>query len=138
MDFFVAKEKAIKYILMAKKTEFEVKNRLKKYGCSEDIIEEVIEYLIKIKYLDDSDYMDAYLRQSMSLLNYSLYEIKQKMLQKGIKKCIIEEKLEEFQNNGYEKKVIDKLLKGKCKSMECLKQKQYLYRRGFIKLYSEE
>ncbi|MDD3303889.1 MAG: regulatory protein RecX [Clostridia bacterium] len=131
MSFDEAKEKAVRYLVVAKKTEFEVMNKLKKLNCEEDIAEQVIAYLNKINYLNDKEYVDAYIRQCMRLLNYSIYEIKQKLLQKGIKKCIIEEKLAKLSETNYEKEVVQKLLNGKLKQMEELKQKQYLYRRGF-------
>ena len=138
MDLQIAKEKAIKYVFVSKKTEYEVRNRLKKYRFDEDVIEKVIISLKENKYIDDNDYIDAYLRQSMRLLNYSLYEIKQKLLQKGLKKDIIEKKLTKLKDLNYENKVVEKLLLTKCKLMDDLKQKQYLYRRGFVKIYIED
>lgn len=131
MSFEEAKEKAVRYLVVAKKTEYEIRNKLKKSNCEDNIIDQVIEYLNKINYINDSEYVDAYIRQCMRLLNYSIYEIKQKLLQKGIKKCIIEEKLINLEETGYEEKLIKKLLNGKLKSMEEIKQRQYLYRRGF-------
>lgn len=131
MDYEVAKEKAIRYIVVARKTEDEVRKKLRKLDCDEDIIDKVIKYLIKLDYINDSDYVDAYIRQCMRLLNYSIYEIKNKLLQKGIKKDIIEEKLQALYENDYEEKIVEKLLNGKLKSMEPLKKKQYLFRRGF-------
>lgn len=131
MDYEIAKEKAIKYIVIARKTENEVRNKLRKLNCEEDIIEKVIDHLIKLNYINDYDYVDAYIRQCMRLLNYSIYEIKNKLLQKGIKKDIIEEKIQILYENGYEEKIVQKLLKGKLKSAEPLKQRQYLFRRGF-------
>ena len=86
MSFELAKEKAIRYIVIAKKTECEVRKKLEKSGFEEDIIDEVIKYLQKLDYINDTEYVDAYIRQCMRLLNYSIYEIKNKLLQKGIKK----------------------------------------------------
>lgn len=131
MSFELAKEKAIRYIVIAKKTEYEVRKKLEKSGFDEDIIDDVIKYLEKLGYIDDTEYVDAYIRQCMRLLNYSIYEIKNKLLQKGIKKDIIEEKLQLLYESEYEKNIVEKLLNGKLKSMEPLKKKQYLYRRGF-------
>ena len=131
MSFEEAKEKAVRYLVIARKTEYEVRNKLKKSNCEEEIIDKVIDYLNKINYINDNEYVDAYIRQCMRLLNYSIYEIKQKLLQKGIKKCIIEKKLIDLEESDYEKKLIQKLLNGKLKNMENLTQKQYLYRRGF-------
>ena len=104
--------------------------KLKKSKFSDDIIDEVINYLIKIDYINDEEYVDAYIRQCMHLLNYSIFEIKQKLLQKGIKKYIIEEKVDKLKENEYEKKLIQKLMSGKLKNMEEIKVKKYLYRRG--------
>lgn len=131
MEYEVAKEKAIRYIVIARKTEDEVRKKLKKSGFSENVIDKVIKHLIKLDYINDLEYVDAYIRQCMRLLNYSIYEIKNKLLQKGIKKDIIEEKLQILYDNGYEEKIVNKLLNGKLKSMETLKKKNYLFRRGF-------
>lgn len=131
MDYEVAKEKAIRYIVIARKTEEEVRKKLRKSGFDEKIIDKVIIHLIKLDYINDTDYVDAYIRQCMRLLNYSIYEIKNKLLQKGIKKDIIEEKLQILYESDYEEKIVKKLLKGKLKSMEPLKKKQYIFRRGF-------
>ena len=131
MNFEVAKEKAIRYIALSRKTSHEVKTKLSKIGVDEDIIDQVIEYLIDLNYINDEEYVDAYVRQCMRLQSQSIYEIKNKLLQKGIKKDIIENKLDKLSNTDYEEKIIKKLLEGKLNSYDELKKKQYLYRRGF-------
>ena len=131
MEFEIAKEKAVKYIVMAKKTKHEVYQKLKKSGFDDHIINQVIDYLSDLNYVNDEEYIDAYLKQSMRLLKYSICEIKQKLLQKGLDKCIIENKLEYLKDNNYEQKIIEKLINSKLKNLDDLKKKQYLYRRGF-------
>ena len=131
MSFEVAKEKALRYLVTAKKTEYEVRNKLKKSNFEESIIDNVISYLKDLDYINDNDYIDAYIRQCMRLQNYSIYEIKNKLLQKGIKKDIIDKKLEVLRQSSYEQELVNKLLNSKLKNMEEIKQKQYLYRRGF-------
>lgn len=131
MGFEEAKEKAVKYLVLALRTEEEVKNKLRKLDVDEDIIFEVTEYLKSIGYIDDSKYVDAYLRQSISIPKYSVYEIRMKLIQKGINKELLLNKLDDFDRYNYEKKLTQKLLNGKLKNMEPLKQKAYLYRRGF-------
>lgn len=131
MNFEEAKEKAVKYLVLSLRTEEEIKNKLRKLNVDEDIISEVTEYLKSIGYIDDSKYIDAYLRQSISIPKYSVYEIRMKLMQKGIDKNLLSEKLSEFNKSAYEKNIVDKLLNGKLKGMEPLKQKAYLYRRGF-------
>lgn len=131
MNFELAKEKALRYLVVAKKTEFEVREKLKKSNFEYEIIDKVISYLKELNYINDYEYVDAYIRQCMRLQNYSIYEIKNKLLQKGIKKDIIENKIQVLRDTDYESNLVEKLLKGKLKNMEELKQKQYLYRRGF-------
>ena len=90
MEFEEAKQKAIKYIGISKKTEYEIKQKLIRLGYNQDIIDMVISYLLNIGYVNDYDYVEAYLRQNERFLKYSIFEIEQKLLQKGIKKDIIE------------------------------------------------
>lgn len=137
MDFEVAKEKAIRYIGISRKTEYEVFQKLKKLKFDDEIINKVIEYIKNLNYLNDHEYVDAYIRQCMRLQNYSIYEIKNKLLQKGIKKDIIDEKIEVLYESDYEKNVVEKLLKGKLKNTDDGKRKAYLYRRGF-KTFKED
>lgn len=131
MNFDEAKEKAVRYLVLQLRTEEEVKNKLRKLNVEEEIIIEVTEYLKSIGYIDDVKYVEAYLRQCISIPKYSVYEIKMKLIQKGVNKNLVSEKLEEFDGYNYEKSLINKFLNGKLKNMEPLKQKAYLYRRGF-------
>ena len=131
MEFENAKQKAIKYIGISKKTVYEVNQKLGRLGYNQDVIDEVISYLLDIGYLDDIDYTNSYIKQSIRMHKYSVFEIAQKLLQKGIKKDIIENKLDKLSNTDYEEKIIKKLLEGKLNSYDEVKKKQYLYRRGF-------
>ena len=121
MEFEKAKEKAIAYLVRSRKTENEVRIKLRKIGCSNEVEDQVIEYIINLGYIDDQEYVDAYIRQCMRLQNYSIYEIKNKLLQKGIKKDIIISKLQELENTDYEKELVIKLLNGKLKNMDVSK-----------------
>ena len=136
MAYENAKQKAIKYIGISKKTVYEVNQKLSGLGYNQDIIDEVISYLLNIGYLDDIDYTNSYIKQSIRMHKYSILEITQKLLQKGIKKDIIEEKIQSFKESGYDRELFQRLLETKCKNMEPLKRKQYMYRRG-IREYEE-
>ena len=131
MEFEVAKEKAVRFIGISKKTANEVETKLKKLNISNDTINEVVEYLKGLGYIDDVDYVKAYIRQCIKMQKYSIYEIKQKLLIKGISRELILEFVDELYSTDYESKVIQKLLSGKLSSMEQEKQKNYIYRRGF-------
>lgn len=131
MEYILLKEKAIKYIGISKKTEGEVRKKLKNFSADEELINKVIEYLKELGYIDDIDYVKSYIRQNINMLKYSKYELKQKLLQKGIKASIIEEKFETDLPEDYERIVIEKLTHGKLKNYEDIKRKEYLYRKGF-------
>lgn len=131
MNYIYLKEKAIKYIGISKKTEFEVRKKLKNISDDEETIDKVISYLKELGYIDDLDYIKSYIRQNINMLKYSKYELKQKLLQKGIKASIIEEKFETELPFDYERNVIYKLVNGKLKNYDDIKKKEYLYRRGF-------
>lgn len=131
MEFEVAKEKAVRFIGISKKTCYEVQNKLKRLNVSDTTIKEVVEYLKNLGYIDDIDYVKAFIRQCIKMEKYSVYEIKQKLLIKGISRELIEEYVDEIYSTDYEKKVVYKLLIGKLASVDAEKQKSYIYRRGF-------
>lgn len=135
MEFENAKQKAIKYIGISKKTEYEVKQKLVKLGYSNEVTNKVISYLLDIGYIDDIDYTRAFIRQNTRFMKYSTFEITQKLLQKGIKKCIIEKEIYVLEQSDYDGKLYEKLISTKCKDMDQLKLKQYLYRRGIKNNY---
>ena len=55
MNFEEAKEKAVKYLVLALRTELEVRNKLKKINVEDDVINDVIEYLKEIGYIDETN-----------------------------------------------------------------------------------
>ena len=126
-----ARDKAIRYIGISKKTEYEVFKKLKGLKVASSVIEQEIEYLKELGFIDDEDYVRSYIRQCDKMQNYSVYEITNKLLQKGVKASIIEQEIEILKESDYESRVIDKLINGKLKSYDDVKQKNYLYRRGF-------
>ena len=127
----IAREKAIKYIGVSKKTEYEVRQKLKRLQVTSSVIDEEIEYLKELGYIDDRDYAKSFVKQCYKMMQYSIYEIKNKLLQKGVNASIIEEELELLIDSDYELNIVEKLKNGKLKSYDEEKSKAYLYRRGF-------
>lgn len=134
MDYIVAKEKAVRYIGISKKTTSEVINKLKGLEVDSLTISKIIREITEMGYLDDREYVKAYIRQSEKIQKYSIYEIRQKLLQKGIKGCIIDEEIEGLQVSNYEEKIVEHLLETKLKNYEDMKAAGYIYRRGFRKI----
>lgn len=127
----IAREKAIKYIGVSKKTEYEVRQKLKRLQVTSSVIDEEMDYLKELGYIDDRDYAKSFVKQCYKMMLYSIYEIKNKLLQKGVNASIIEEELELLKDSDYELNTVEKLKNGKLKSYDEEKKKAYLYRRGF-------
>lgn len=134
MDYITAKEKAVKYIGISKKTKMEVIKKLKSLDVDSLTISKIIGELDKMGYINEEEYVRAYVRQNIKAQKYSIYEIEQKLLQKGIKKCIIELELDKLKDSDYEPLVVERLLESKLKKTEDMKAANYLYRRGFRKI----
>ena len=127
----LARDKAIRYIGISKKTEYEVRQKLKGLKITPSVIDEEIEYLKELGFINDIDYVKSFVKQCYKMEQYSIYEIYNKLLQKGLQTSIIEEELELLKDSDYEEQVKEKLINGKLKSYDEENRKAYLYRRGF-------
>lgn len=128
-EFDVAKTKVLKYIMYKKRTEQEIR---RKFASIEDqeLLDDIIENLKEIGYINDENYIERAVAEFMNLNNLSLKELKYKLLSKGIDSNTLEnyiynhkEELEEYeiksakniilkkQNNMEEQALIQSLLK---------------------------
>lgn len=84
-----AVERAYQILKISDKTEFEVIKKLKDSYYPNHIIKFVILYLRKKRFLDDKTYIINYIDTHSE--TKSLYNIKQSLLKKGIKRDLLEE-----------------------------------------------
>lgn len=124
------KSRVLKYVLYKKRTESEVREKFK----DEEKIDDVIDFLIEYGYINDVDYIERSIAEFKSLKNLSLKEVNYKLLQKGIKRKILDnyicehkEELLEYEINSA-KNIINK----KSSSMEEREIKEYLYKKGYM------
>ena len=125
------KTKVLKYIMFKKRTEKEVREKF----SSEDeiLLEEVIEILKDLGYINDINYIERFISEAINLKNLSLYELKYKLSSKGISRNLIDEY---FDKNidvllEYEKKSAENIINKKKRNMEIEDIKQYLRRKGY-------
>ena len=130
-EFDEAKTKVLKYICYKKRTESEVKNKFIKV-INEELLEDVIEELKNIGYIDDEKYILRAINEFMNLKYMSIKEIKYKFMTKGIKSNIIEDyidnnydKLLEYEKNSAKKIAIKK------SNLEKQEIKMYLIKKGY-------
>lgn len=131
-EFDEAKTKVLKYILYKKRTENEVRTKFGKI-MQEELLDDVIEYLKDVGYINDTEYIEKTVNQFCILKNLSLREIRYKLLSKGISKDKIEEYISENYEElkEYEQKSADNIVYKKSTSMEADEIKQYLLKKGY-------
>ena len=123
------KTKVLIYIMYKKRTEQEVRRKFSNIEV-EDLLDDVIEDLKENGYINDDSYIERAVSEFVNLNNLSLKELKYKLMNKGLKKDLIEdyfynhsEELEQYEinsakniilkkrNNSEEQEIIEHLLK---------------------------
>ena len=121
----------LKYILYKKRTEQEVRQKF----CEEDenAVEEAIQYLKELKYIDDLDYVARSIQEFRNLKNLSLKEIRYKLCQKGVSKKLIDEYFERHEGEllEYEINSAQKIWDKKIQNSDENTLRQFLYKKGY-------
>ena len=87
-EFDKLKTKVLKYILFKKRTENEVR---KKFISDEgELLNDVIDELKNIGYINDETYIEKAVKEYINLKNLSIKEIEYKLISKGIKKDLVD------------------------------------------------
>lgn len=86
-EFDKLKTKVLKYILFKKRTEQEVRQKFRE--DSGELLDDVIEELKELDYINDEFYIQKAINEFRNLKNMSIKEIEYKLMTKGLKKDII-------------------------------------------------
>ena len=126
------KTKVLKYIMYKKRTEQEVKRKFSNIE-NQDLLDEVIENLKEIGYINDDNYIERAVAEFTNLKNLSLKELKYKLLSKGLNKDLIDDyfssnidKLEEFEINSAKNIILKR--SGNSEEQEII---QFLLKKGY-------
>lgn len=124
------KTKVLKYIMFQKRTEEEIR---KKFGCDNEILEDVIEELKEQKYINDYEYIETYINDCMKLKNLSIKELKYKLYSKGLSNSLIEDYVNEHYEDleKYELNSATKLFNKNINLKEKQEIMQYLLKKGY-------
>ena len=130
-EFDEAKTKVLKYVCYKKRTEYEIRNKFSK-TIEENLLDDVIEELKEIGYIDDYKYVLRAINEFMALNNLSIKEIKYKLMSKGVKNDIIEDYISENYDTliEYEIKSAKKIAVKKS-NLEKQDLKMYLMKKGY-------
>lgn len=127
------KSRIVRNLLLRLKTEKDVRDKYSRYDDSDLYLERAIEEIKEYGYIDDEKYARLYIQDAIILeKRNSIFELKQKLIQKGVSSNYIYQAISENEEelNELEQKVIKKILYNKRKKEED-KVISYLYRKGF-------
>ena len=139
-DFYILEHKLAKtYALrcLARKSysEAELSKKMQEKAISKPNIQKIIKDLKEYGYINDSQWIDSFLRQKAP--NYGPRAIANKLYAKGFSKEKIHEALEKLQDNGDQNADIQKLLKTRYRNRDLSNSKERqkvigsLIRKGF-------
>ncbi len=122
---------SVKYIMVRLRSINEIKVYLTKKGYSKDVIDKVIEKLIKNKLLDDEIFTKAYINDKLNFTNVGKYKLINELTTKmKVDNSIVYNVLESYKEvwNDRIEKLINKYLKSNKKYRgNTLKNKLYIY-----------
>ena len=130
-EFDQLKTKVLKYIMYKKRTENEVKRKFSNEDS--ELLEDVIEHLKEIGYINDKSYVERAVAEFMNLNSLSLKELKYKLQAKGVDIDAMEdyiynhsEELEDYEINSAKNIILKRQ-----NSMEEQSLIQYLLKKGY-------
>ena len=141
-EFDKLKTKVLKYILFKKRTENEVRQKF--ISDEGELLNDVIDELKNIGYINDDGYIEKAVKEYMNLKNLSIKEIEYKLISKGLKKDLVDnyiynnkEMLLEYEIKSAKNIIIKKInSQDKEEILSGLKKKRYM--EESLKLAMEE
>ena len=104
-----AKDRALKYLSYRPRSESEVKDRLKRYGYEDEIIDTTLDQLRKLGYVDDASFAQFWKENRSNFSSRGTRLLVQELRQKGIDPQIIDATITDIDNEteayraGYKK-----------------------------------
>ena len=126
------KNKVFKFIIYKKRTEKEVRDKFKS-EIDEDLLEDIIEYMKEQKYLNDEDYIDRFVKETMNLKNSSIKELTYKLAGNGVPSNIIDDYIcKNYESMiEYEVRSVKNIYLKKKDKLEDDEIRTYLFKKGF-------
>ena len=126
------KTKVLKYIMFKKRTEKEIRRKFANVE-DQDLLDDVIETLKEIGYINDKDYVARAVAEFMNLNNLSLKELKYKLQSKGVDASALEDYLYKHEDElqEYEINSAKNIILKKQNSMDEQALIQHLLKKGY-------
>ena len=133
--YIKAQDSALKYLGYRMRTEKEIEDRLISEDYGEEVRQKVMDFLKKYNYVNDREYCEKYIRETMKLRPKGSYLIKTELKNRGVAE---EVKEEDLRRAGIDEiSVAEQLLEKKYEGFADMDNKElsrvygYLQRRGF-------
>ena len=110
-------DKMAKYCAYQERSVKEVTDKLKTFEISEKDLEEIINYLIDNKFVNDERFAHAFVRGKINQSGWGVNKIRFHLMQKGIAKETIDEALGQTDEDLYRQRLIN-ILKTKSKTIK--------------------
>ena len=125
------KTKMLKYIFYKKRTEKEVLEKFK--NEEQELLDETIENLKELGYINDELYVEKYIHEVVALKNLSIFEIKYKLLSKGVPESIIDDYISKNSDmlEDYERLAATNLVQKRKDSSTREETMNYLNKKGY-------
>lgn len=90
-QYVEAKQTALNYLAHKPRTEEEVRRKLRKTEAAPTVIEDVVERLHELSYLDDEAYAEDYVRNRFASKKYGPVRIRRELVERGVDRHVAEE-----------------------------------------------
>jgi len=110
-------DKMAKYCAYQERCVKDVKDKLKTFDIPEKAKEEILDYLIDNRFVDNERFVRSFVRGKVNQSGWGLNKIRFHLMQKGIAKELIDEALRQTDEEVYRQKLIA-ILKTKAKTVK--------------------
>ena len=126
------RNKILKYILYKKRSEQEIRQKFSEED--ENMVEDAIEYLKELNYINDNNYVERAINEYMALKNMSIKELSYKICQKGISKSLVDDYICQNKESmlEYEISSAKAIILKKQNSLEEKEIRNFLLKKGFM------
>ncbi len=124
-DYDHAYNYALFLLNLSMRTTGEIKDKMRKRGYIDSVINKVLTVLEESKYVDDNYYAEVFINNAKSFKNWGKYNIRQKMFEKKLPVELIEQQLSQFLSENDEIEIATKYVTKNFGSLEDVKNLEY-------------
>ncbi len=110
-------DKMAKYCAYQERCVKDVKDKLKTYDIPQESKDEILDYLLDNRFVNDERYAKAFVRGKVNQSGWGVNKIRFHLMQKGIDKELIDEALGQTDEEVYRQRLIE-ILKTKAKTVK--------------------